>query len=690
MSTQYPGGFITKSPVAPTSTAASGIWTVDQALQYVKAGTWPSPPLFIEEMFSTYIYTGNSSTQTITNGLNLSGDGGLVWIKPRSGTYGVDNHILTDTVRGSNKNLYSNLTIAETTTTSRITAFNSNGFSLQSENGVNNSATNYVSWSFKEQSKFFDIVTYTGNGTTQTINHSLGSVPGFVIFKRTNLTGDWPTWHRGSNAQFLLGGINGLFLNTVDAAIATTAYGAASAIMNAAPTSTTLNLKIPDYDPSAVNASGQTYVAYLFAHDAGGFPASGAGSTNGISCGSFTTDGSGNATVTLGYEPQWLLLKRVNGTGNWLMYDNMRGMPVGTGAAQLLANTTQEDMSIGGSVSPTATGFSTTGQLSASSTYIYTAIRRGPMKTPTVGTSVFGISARTGTGANATVTGGQTDDVAVIKARSTGQAALWAARLTGIGYALSDATAAVANAGATILQANPWDVMDGIKVGTTSAITNASAATYINYLAKRAPGFMDVVCYEGIDPSIEHNLGVTPEMYIVKSRSATGATGGRWSVYHTGYATATNYIALNSTNGITAGTIWGSGPTASVIGATGNTPVNDTGQTYIAYLFATLAGISKVGSYTGTGALQTVNCGFTSGARFVLIKRTDTTGDWYTYDSARGLSSSTDPYFLMNSSAAETTGTNYVDTDTTGFKVTAAAPADLNAVGGNYIFLAIA
>jgi len=113
-------------------------------------------------------------------------------------------------------------------------------------------------------------------------------------------------------------------------------------------------------------------------------------------------------------------------------------------------------------------------------------------------------------------------------------------------------------------------------------------------------------------------------------------------------------------------------------------------NTVVAYLFATVAGVSKVGSYTGTGALQTVNCAFTTGARFVLIKRTDSTGDWWTYDSARGITSGNDPYLYVNTTDAEVTGTNYVDTTGVGFQVTAAAPAGLNAVGGTYIFLAIA
>lgn len=695
MSTQYPGGFITKSPVAPTSTAASGIWTVDQALQYVKAGTWPVPPIFIEDVFSTYLYTGNGSTQTITNSIDLSGKGGLVWLKDRTtAAYSW----LVDTNRGFSKGIKTSTTGAEQTSPAGrdVTGFLSTGFSLGPDGSeqTNTSADKFVSWTFAKQPKFFDIVTYTGTGTAGNVSHSLGTTPGFLIIKKTSGTSNWVTFARDgtTSSKYTYSYFNtSAGLNLTSSASATNIAAENAGYI----TSTT-------FDPNNlsgsgavgnvdnINDSGATYVAYLFAHNAGGFPANGTGSTNGISCGLFTADGSGNATINLGYEPQWIIVKRTDGATAWWLQDIMRGLPTnssGNGVA-LRANTATAEEGLG-QYNITSTGFVAQSQ-GPGGTYIYMAIRRGPMKTPTVGTSVFGLNARSGTGVDATVTGGQTDDVAVIKARSTGQGALWGARLTSNFYALSSDTSAAAAAATTILQANPWDVMDGVNVGTTSAITNASTATYINYLMRRAPGFMDVVCYTGIDPNITHNLGVTPEMYIVKSRSDSGLTGGRWYVYHTGYNTTSNYIALNTTDAVTAATIWGSGPTASVIGATGGTKINNSGFTYIAYLFATVAGVSKVGSYTGTGALQTVNCGFTTGARFVLIKRTDSTGDWYTYDSARGLSSSTDPYFFMNSTAAEATGTDYVDTDTTGFKVTASAPAALNAVGGNYIFLAIA
>jgi hypothetical protein len=110
----------------------------------------------------------------------------------------------------------------------------------------------------------------------------------------------------------------------------------------------------------------------------------------------------------------------------------------------------------------------------------------------------------------------------------------------------------------------------------------------------------------------------------------------------------------------------------------------------VAYLFATCAGVSKVGTYTGNGTTQTINCGFAAGARFVLIKRTDSTGNWYVYDTARGMTTLTDPYLLLNSTAAESATLGSVTTVTTGFAVNAAILAAINTNAATYIFLAIA
>jgi hypothetical protein len=302
----------------------------------------------------------------------------------------------------------------------------------------------------------------------------------------------------------------------------------------------------------------------------------------------------------------------------------------------------------------------------------------------------LGLNARTATNANATVTGSAgITDLAIIKNRGTTALSVSASRLTGTGYVVTSSAASEVVAGVSELQANPWDVMDGVKVGTTSAMTNASANTFINYLFKRAPSFMDVVCYTGLgsNTTITHNLGVVPELMIVKGR--LGATA--WQVYASALAN-TEYVVLNTTAAkATGATRWNSTtPTSSVFSIGTATEVNTSTETYIAYLFATCAGVSKVGSYTGTATTKQIDCGFTAGSRFVMIKRTDDVGDWYVWDSARGIIAGNDPYLLLNDRAAEVTSTDYIDTSSAGFEISSTAPAAINASGGTFIFLAIA
>ena len=635
---------------------------------------------YVEDVFSTYLYTGSASTQTITNNIDLSGKGGLVWIKIRNDTL---KNVLFDTVRGDFE-ISSNSTVAQANNSRGFVPL-STGFSLGGgENVTNNTPNTYVSWTFREQAKFFDVLTYTGNGSNRTIAHNLGSVPGCIIIKRTDAIEDWQVYHRSlANTQYMV-------LDQTFAAITgLTRWNSTT------PTDTVFSLGTS----TGVNASGGTYIAYIFAHNAGGFGLT--GTDNVISCGSYTGTGADNNAITLGFEPQFLMIKRaIGGVGDWLMADVMRGIATPTAydtpatVYSLSANTSAAE-AFAFTFGVTSTGFNlreSNSQLNASGdTYIYIAIRR-PMKVPTLGTSVFGISARTGTGANATVTGGSSvDDAVLIKNRGAAVGNLFASRLTGTGYLETSATTAEVAAGVTILQANPWDVMDGVKVGTTSTITNASANTFVNYLFSRAPGFFDVVCYTGtgVARTVAHNLTVVPELMIIKLRSAAG---GSWPVYHV-FLGPSSGPSLTYTNAA----YWGGSsnlnsttPTNSVFTVGTDTETNDSSKTYVAYLFATCAGVSKVGNYTGNGTTQTIDCGFTSGARFVLIKRTDATGDWYVYDTARGMTVLTDPYLRLNSIAVETATLGSVTTVSTGFALNSAILAAINVNAGTYIFLAIA
>jgi len=178
-------------------------------------------------------------------------------------------------------------------------------------------------------------------------------------------------------------------------------------------------------------------------------------------------------------------------------------------------------------------------------------------------------------------------------------------------------------------------------------------------------------------------------MMWVKKRSS--ATNSDWGAYHAGPG-ATDRLILNDVYSTQANSsFWNNtSPTASefTVGTSVNT--NENGQTFIAYLFATLPGVSKVGSYTGNGSSQTINCGFTGGARFILIKRTDSAGDWYVWDTARGIVSGNDPYLSLNTTVAEVTSYDSVDPDSSGFIVNQVAATNVNVSSASYIFYAVA
>ncbi len=623
---------------------------------------------YIEDVFSTYLYTGTGASQTITNGIDLSGKGGLVWAKSRSVGNG---HALYDTVRGINKALFSQATNAEYSAANLLTAFNSNGFTLGSAENSNGSGGLGVSWTFRKQEKFFDVVTYTGTGSNATISHNLGSEPGCIIVKRTDAAGtNWAVYHRGTSA-----GNKYLLLNS-------TAAEDSGFFWN--PTSTTFDVS----STLGLTANGGTYICYLFAHNAGGFGLT--GSDNVISCGSFTTSGSGAATVTLGYEPQWVLFKVTGGADNWIILDNMRGWSNNgsTGSAAYLYPNTAGTEGTAAFGFPTATGFQVSNQANSVG-YIYIAIRRGPMKVPETGTSVFtplAVNNATGT-VNTT---GFPVDLQMQFYRPGGinpGTSQWIDRLRGFSSTSTDSGTRLYTTGTDAEAATAIGTLFN-NTGFSTGASWASVSMSYNNL-RRAPSFFDEVCYTGTgsNMTISHNLGVAPTLMIVKGRNATGA--GQWRVYDV-FNGNDNYMALNTTAATASGygAYWNTTTPTSTAFYVGSANTTSAG-TYVAYLFATCAGVSKVGSYTGTGTTQTINCGFTAGARWVMIKRTDSTGDWYVWDSARGIIAGNDPYLLLNSTAAEVTGTDYVDTAATGFELSSTAPAAINANGGSFIFLAI-
>lgn len=614
-----------------------------------------SSKIYVEDVFSAYTYTGTGGTRTITNGIDLSTKGGLVWTKSRSSAI---HHGFYDTARGANKSLFSNLTSAQLTYTDALTAFTTNGFTLGADatvSNVNQSGATYVSWTFRKAPKFFDVVTYTGTGVAKTVAHALGVAPGMIIVKRTDTSGDsWAVYHQS------LGATKWLYLNTTDDVDTAGVFW-----NNTEPTSSQFSVGTG----GDVNASGGSYIAYLFAHDS---------STSGlIQCGTYTGSGSLD-TVTLGWEPQFVLMKNTNSTGQWSIEDVARKMSH-SGQEQLQPNSTAVAAAQNKYVVPTATGFTVEpSYYGTGANVVYMAIRRGLMKKPTLGTQVYNAIARTGTGATATITGvGFPPDLGIIQVRNNAWGTRFVDRLR---YKVNDAyTAGIEQDSTNIISS--WN-MDGVTVETDSAM-NGSGATIINHFFRRAPGFLDIISYTATNSGANrnHNLGVAPELIIDKRRDSS-ASQADWYVYHSALG-ETHRLALNSSDAKVANSFF------SAVTSTTYASETTVASTRVAYLFASLNGVSKVGTYTGNGTTQTIACGFTTGARFILIKRTDSTGDWLVWDSVRNIISGNDPHLGLNSTAVEVTDNDSVDPDNSGFIVNQVAATNINVNSATYIFLAI-
>ena len=648
---------------------------ITQQAVLATAGAAGGDKVYVDDVFSTFLYEGSSSAQTITNGIDLSTEGGLVWMKSRTNT---NNHALVDSERSWTGWLQSNSTNASQGGGTYISA-NTDGFTFNIANlFFNVDPQDYTSWTFRKAPGFFDIVTYAGNSTAgRTIAHNLGSVPGMIIIKAFSGTvpaQQWFVYHRSVGAGKYLR------LNQTSSASTTITF-----MNDTEPTSSVFSLG----NSNSTNGTGINYVAYVFAHDE---PVFGTNSDESIiKCGSYTGNGSTTGPVIdLGFEPQWLMIKRRDSTSGWAMYDMMRGAGVPNQTIFEANNNGVE-----GSYSTFALDFQPTGfQIKASSAftinanggnYIYMAIRR-PHKPPEAGTDVFAAATQTGKSGNqGAFRSGFVVDMAIrLSSIQAASQRFLSSRMTAPKYLLTNSTAAEDTD-----SDNKYDFMDGWNNETISSTSKFS------WMFKRAPGFFDVVAYSAAsgDLTVPHSLGVTPEMIIIKSRNHTSS----WKVWHSGLSAGTASTNYNCNLDDDAAEV---GPNANIVSysntnfivGNGRTATNKSSVngTYIAYLFATLPAISKVGSYTGSSSAVNVDCGFSSGARFILIKRTDASGDWFVYDTTRGIISGNDPYLFFNDTASEVTNTDYIDPLNSGFTVTSSAPADLNTSGGTYIFLAIA
>ena len=406
--------------------------------------------------------------------------------------------------------------------------------------------------------------------------------------------------------------------------------------------------------------------------------------------GTFVGNGNNDGpSIYLGWEPQFILFR--NGTTDnreWKLIDTMRGMPTGTGDATVLVNDSEAETGSQDIVDVSATGFKITNNNAHynenGETIYYIAVRRPDGyvgKPPTAGTDVFTQAYGNYSSGNNPIpnfTAGFPVDFAWAKSYD-GTGNWWTSARLLQGREIQVDTTMVEQSGSN-------KVFDS-NVGWHN---NNGYDWYISHMWKRGAGF-DVVTWTGTNSSVQrrHSLGKTPEMIWFKNRSATRD----WKVYHKGLNGGTNPedydIELNTTNAQASNTNYmtGTAPTSATFVAGNDDDTNGASSNYIALLFASVSGISKVGSYTGSGSsnTQTITTGFQP--RFVIIRDyTANSNPWYVMDTTRGWASGDDKQLMIDSTSAQLTN-DWGAPTSTGFTVTGNG-INLNTANQKYIYYA--
>jgi len=288
-----------------------------------------------DDVFSADIWSGTGSSRSITNNIDLATEGGLVWTKRRNSN---QDHYLFDTelaFSGGNsgsfsKRLKSNTTDPSGSELNALTAFNTDGFTLNSNGAVNGSSGTYVSWTWRKAATYFDIQTWTGNNTSgRSISHDLTTSPEMIFIKKTNGTEDWSVWHTDLAANKFLK------LNSSSAQLT-----GSEDLQSVSSSDFTVG------NDSRVNGtSSDEYVAYIF------------GTVDGISkCGSFVGSGS-NKVIDCGFTTgaRFFFVKASDSGTDWMMFDSERGYS--SAEYQLYANKSDAEVSSYDSVFGDSSGF---------------------------------------------------------------------------------------------------------------------------------------------------------------------------------------------------------------------------------------------------------------------------------------------------------------------------------------------
>ena len=613
---------------------------ITQSMMQGAAGAAGGGDKYINDIFNLDIYKAKSSVGiAITNGMDYTKPSMVViknkersskswWVYDNVASIkanGGDGTIFWNSTNGANIGYGANYNITR----------NATGYvsPTTDDNELGAAGDYYTSYSFKKTENFFDIVSYTGTGSLRTIAHDLGAVPAMIWIKQVGSNGqNWRVYHHrvGSNATNSAAYV--LKLNNNQARM-----GEPASWNDTPPTAThfTVNTEF------AVNGNNEKYVAYLFADHSDNSGTFGEGEDqNIIQCGNYTGNGGqAGPFIDLGWEPDWIMIKRTGVAENWFTCDQMNQTPGSwsLNTTWMKMDTTDASVVNDPMVRVTAKGFALTtsdAMINANGeNYIYCAIRRPeltvarPIESPT---EVLDF-----------------DNSAELDNAGFPCFPVRSVRKTDFAFARQPAATEnwytsdrkQGRRGIYLNLSNSWaggnfrfDILHGWNSGWT---TN----NYQTWAWARNPGSFDIQYHygNGSNMSPYHRLGVVPEMIWVKRLSNVAD----WGIYHFGVNNGSNpqeyYLQLNEQQaaGGHAGYWANTAPTSTQFTVGSAPQTNANGDWMVSYLFASKEGVSKLGYYTGTGAAQTITLGFQP--RLVLIKCTSHANTkWALWDSMRG------------------------------------------------------
>lgn len=659
---------------------------VQQALQSA-AGAGGEESLEVvplEQTFTQFVRNGTGATRAFNTGIDTSNNTGAMFSKQfakgPSWTSTQYNDLRSTTTYVYSSSIYPTIPIFEYTgsygskfySATWMNGFTSTGHGYTSANQMNSTYNRMLDAVWRTSGRFFSEQTYVGDSTTgRKLYHGLGCTVGSVMIKNDKEGWNAMWWHKD------IGGSNKWYRFQTGAEV------------NAPVTISGAEITVDDNyvtigNSGYINNNNLDYIMWVFAHDPDGPDSDGTGK---IACGSYTGSAS-EVNVDLGWHPALLYIKNRNRASNWKIIADSMGFHDDTNCQTTSFNF---DNGVTGErhqyVIPNGKGFKVAGSGSnindfnyGSDSFDYIAIRAGNTGTPTSSSDFFAVDSDTYTNHHSqTVTAGFAPDMFVTKSTSGSNTRNYC-RLFGRKRLHLDSTAGHLDGSPTI----GWDAHDGL--------WNTLGSPYITYMWKRQREAFDIVTYDGNSTAgrtVDHNLGVAPDMIWLKSTSENQS----WAVYHSGLG-ATKGLSLNlSSAASTSNVYWNNtAPTASNF--TLNTAWNATNQSYLAYLFASVDGVCKIGTFAGSNSQVNVQCGFTSGIKFLMIKNSGSIGDWYVWDTEQGINSgpapSNEPMIKWNQSFGQLTGYNAINSISYGFSVLSGVGSAINSAGNNYIYYAIA